>query len=93
MTFKEIIDFIYDVEGIKNNYYCLPKWIAIIGASFLYLLTIAIKYPIYVSPKTIYELTGGWGTNIKKIKELLNYKAVVSFKGGIETTLISLKKF
>jgi len=91
MKLKEIIDFIYNVEGIKSNYHSIPKWIAIIVASFLYLLTMAIKYPIYVSPKTIYELTGGWGANIKKAEELLNYKAVVSFHDGIEITLHNLK--
>ena len=93
MTLKEIVDFIYNVEGIKSNYHSIPKWIAIIVASFLYLLTIAIQYPIYVSPKTIYELTGGWSANIKKAEELLNYKAVVSFHDGIEITLHNLKDY
>jgi len=91
MTLKEIIDFIYYVAGIKNNYYHLPKWIAIIASSFLYLLTIAIKYPIDVSPKTVHELTGGWGVSARKAEELLNYEAVVTFDQGINSTLRSLK--
>ena len=91
MTLKEIIDFIYNIKNIKNNYHNIPKWIALIVSAFLYLITIVIKYPVCVSPKTIYELTGGWGTNVKKVKELLNYTAVVSFHDGIETTFKSLK--
>ena len=90
-TFKEIIDSLCSIAGIGTDYFSVPIWIAKIAAPFLFLLTALINYPVYISLNTIDELIGGWGTNVKKANELLDYKPVVSFNEGIARTIKGLR--
>ncbi len=92
LTFKEIIDSIYGVIGMKEDYVTVPIWIAKSAAFFLFLLTVVVDYPIHISPNTINEFTGEWGTSVYKANKILNYKPVVNFYEGIERTVKNIRK-
>lgn len=90
-TFKEMVHSIYKAAGITDNYSSMPVWLSKIAASFLFLLTTISNYPVHISPNTINELIGGWGTDISKAKKILGYMPTFNFNESIRETVSSLK--